>query len=680
MKRVFAIALIFLTMGGSLSALAHKRTSNIPNAIDDAPFWAGRPDAATFVKEMDEHLSEAQKALDQLLAVKGKRTIENTLKLYDEILIQADSAAYQTDLIQNVHPDAALRAAAEKENQKVLAFITTLSLNHDIYNALTALDLSGADTETRHYVEKTLRDFRLAGVDKDEATRKKIKALRDELVKIGQDFSRNIREDVRTVTVNNVSELEGLPADYIARHKPDASGKITLTIEYPDSLPVFSYAKNEELRKRMYIAYNNRAYPKNIEVLDRLIAKRHELANLLGYPDWADYITADKMVGSAKNASDFIDKIAEASGARAAKDYQKLLKRKQQDAPGATVVNAWEGTYYSEMVRKSDYDFDSQKVRPYFSYDRVKQGVLDVTGTLFGVSFRQVKDAPVWHPDVECYEMLENAKMVGRFYLDMHPRPGKYNHAAEFGIRTGVASRQIPEAALICNFPGGMEGDPGLMSHDDVVTFFHEFGHLIHFLVAGRHKWVGIGGISTEQDFVEAPSQMLEEWAWDPTTLATFAKHYQTGEPITAELVKQMKRASEFGKGLTVRRQMVYAKLSLSIYDQDPKQVNTDAMIEKLTKQYQPYPFVEGTHFQTAFGHLEGYSAVYYTYMWSLVIAKDLFSKFDKAHMLSPGVAKRYRETVLAPGGSRPAAKLVEDFLGRPSNFAAWQAWLNQGS
>ncbi|HVG19457.1 MAG TPA: M3 family metallopeptidase [Blastocatellia bacterium] len=660
--------------------MGYKRTSKTPGTPDDAPFWTGHPDAATLVKDMDDRLARAQKALDQLLAVKGERTVENTLKLYDEILIQVDGAIYQTDLIQNVHPDAALRAAAEKENQKVSAFVTTLSLNHDIYKAVAALDLGGADQETRHYVEKTLRDFRLAGVDKDEATRKKIKALRDDLVKIGQDFSRNIRDDVRTVTVNDPSELEGLPADYVARHKPGPDGKITLTIEYPDALPIFSYASDEGLRKRMYVVYNNRAYPKNIEALDRLVAKRHELANLLGFTTWADYVTADKMVGSAKNASDFIDKIVEASGPRAQRDYQKLLKRKQQDMPDATVVNAWESNYYSEMVRKSDYDFDSQKVRPYFSYDRVKQGVLDVTATLFGVSFRRVEDPPVWHADVECWEMIEDDKLVGRFYLDMHPRPGKYNHAAEFGIRTGVAGRQIPEAALICNFPGGVEGDPGLLSHDDIVTFFHEFGHLIHFLVAGRHKWVGIGGISTEQDFVEAPSQMLEEWAWDPATLATFATHYQTGEPIPAELVKQMKRASEFGKGLTVRRQMVYAKLSLSIYDRDPKAVDTDALVHDLTNQYQPFPVVEGTHFQTAFGHLDGYSAVYYTYMWSLVIAKDLFSEFDKAHMLAPGVAKRYRETVLEPGGSRPAARLVEDFLGRPSDFAAWQAWLNEGS
>ncbi|HEX8088604.1 MAG TPA: M3 family metallopeptidase [Blastocatellia bacterium] len=660
--------------------MGYKHTSNTPDAPGDVPFWAGNPDAATFVKEMDGRLAKAQEGLDRLLAIKGKPAVENTLKLYDEISIQVDAAAYQTDLIQNVHPDAGFRAAAEEVNQRVSAFVTKLSLNHDIYKALAALDLNGADQETRYYVERTLRDFRLAGVDKDEPTREKIQALRDELVKIGQDFSRNIREDVRAVTVNDASELEGLPADYVARHRPGADGRTTLTIEYPDALPIFSYAKNEGLRKRMYIAYNNRAYPKNIEVLDRLVAKRHELANLLGFPTWADYVTADKMVGSAKNASDFIDKIVEASGARAQRDYQKLLKRKQRDAPGATAVNAWESNYYSEMVRKSDYDFDSQKVRPYFSYDRVKQGVLDVTATLFGVSFRRIKRAAVWHPDVECWEMVEQEKLVGRFYLDMHPRPGKYNHAAEFGIRTGVACRQIPEAALICNFPGGMEGDPGLMSHDDVVTFFHEFGHLIHFLVAGRHNWVGVGGISTEQDFVEAPSQMLEEWAWDPATLATFARHYQTDEPIPAGLVKQMKRASEFGKGLTVRRQMVYAKLSLSIYDRPPEAVDTDAMIKDLTRRYQPFPVVEDTHFQTAFGHLDGYSAVYYTYMWSLVIAKDLFSEFDKAHLLSPGVAKRYSETVLEPGGSRPAAKLVEDFLGRPSNFMAWQAWLNEGS
>ncbi len=648
--------------------------------VDDAAFWTGRPDAATFAKVQEERLQKAKAALDRMLAVRGKRTVENTLVPYDEVLLYLDAAGQQAGLMQEVHPDAGFRSTAEKIQQKVAAFYTDLSLNRAVFDALNGIDTSKADAETRYYVERTMRDFRLAGVDKDEATRNKIKALRDELVLIGQEFSRNIRDDKRTVIVDDVKELEGLPADYIERHKPGPDGKITLTIDYPDSLPVFSYAKNDNLRKRMYVAYNNRAYPKNIAVLDRLVARRHELANLIGFKTWADYITADKMVGTSTNASTFIDRIVQASGARAEREYQMLLKRKQQDVPDARGIYAWETSYYSELVRKASYDFDTQSVRPYFTYDRVKQGVLDVTGKLFGVTFKRVADAPVWDPLVECYEMFENDKLVGRFYLDMHPREGKYSHAAQFGVRTGVAGKQIPEAVLVCNFPGGIANDPGLMEHDDVVTFFHEFGHLLHTLFAGRHRWVGIGGISTEQDFVEAPSQMLEEWTWDAQTLQSFARHYKTNEPIPAALVQQMRRASEFGEGLRVRRQMVYARLSLSIYDRAPNQVNTDALAKQITEQYQPFPFVEDTHFQASFGHLDGYSAVYYTYMWSLVIAKDMFSQFDKSNMLAPGVAKRYRETVLAPGGSKPASKLVEDFLGRPFNFNAWQKWLNEES
>jgi Zn-dependent oligopeptidase len=658
-----------------LALADHLQTAS----LTDRPFWGDRPDAARFAARMDAHLAAAQQALTRLREAKGRWTIVNTLRAYDDALLHLDSAVYQTDLIQNVHPDDAFRAVAEEANQRAAAFVNALSLDHEVYVALAAMDIADADDETRYYIEKTLRDFRLAGVDKDEATRRNITALRDELVKIGQDFSRNIRRDLRTVVVNDPAELDGLPADFIARHKPDDEGRIRLTIDYPDALPVFSYARSEALRMAMHLEYNNRAYPQNIEVLNRMLERRHRLATMLGFASWADYVTADKMAGSAKVASEFIDRIIEASEARAERDYHQLLKRKRQDAPAAAIVNAWETSYYAEQVRQSEFDFDSQSVRPYFAYERVKQGVLDVTATLFGVRFARVASAPVWHESVECWQMYDGDELVGRFFLDMHPRPNKYNHAAHFSIRTGVAGRQIPEAALVCNFPGGIPDDPGLMTHDDVVTFFHEFGHLIHSLLAGRHQWVGVGGISIEQDFIEAPSQMLEEWAWDATTLQTFARHYQTDEPIPAALVRQMKRAKEFGKGLHVRRQMLYAKLSLSIHESDPQAVDTDAIVKDLTKQYMPFPFVEGTHFQTAFGHLDGYSAMYYTYMWSLVIAKDLFSKFDRQAMLVPGVARQYGETILAPGGSHPAAEIVEDFLGRPFNFAAYQAWLDEG-
>jgi thimet oligopeptidase len=522
-----------------------------------------------------------------------------------------------------------------------------------------------------------LRDYRLSGVDRDDATRARITELRRQLVEIGQDFARNIRSDARFVTVKDAKELDGLPADYIARHKPAADGTIHITVEYPDAGPVFNYANSEDLRHRLWMEYNNRGYPKNMAVLDSLLSKRWQLARLLGFETWADYITADKMVGSARNASDFIDRIVDASGPGAAREYQTLLNRKQKDVPGATVVNAWESGYWSEKVRTAEYDFDAQQTRPYFAFDRVKQGVLDVTSTMFGVTYRRVKDAPVWDPSVECYEMVENGQVVGRFYLDMHPRANKYSHAAHFRIRTGVRGRQIPESALVCNLPGGQPGDPGLMEQSDAETFFHEFGHLLHSMFAGRHRWGGIGGVRTERDFVEAPSQMLEEWMRDPKVLATFAKHYQTGEPIPAELVKKMVRANEFAKALGVRRQMVYARTSLTYYDRDPKTVNTTEITKQLTEKYQPFPYVEGTHYQTAFGHLDGYSAVYYTYMWSLVIAKDMFSQFDKTNLLDPKVAARYRQAVLAPGGSKPAAKLVEDFLGRPFNEQAYRAWLN---
>jgi thimet oligopeptidase len=675
MKSLRLVAALLLLSG---AAGIHAQSVAPAVGATSAPFWSGMSDAASFERAMDARLAHARDTLAQLTAAKSPRTFDNTLRPYDDVALELDAVSSQAGLIQAVHPDEAARQTAERISQKASALATQLSLDRGVYDAINGLDVGRADPETKYYVQRTLRDFRLAGVDKDEATRKRIRELRDELVLVGQDFDRNIRTDVRTVTATNAGELNGLPADYIARHKPDASGAIALSIDYPDSLPVFSYAKNEDLRKRMYMEFNNRAYPKNIEILDKMISKRAELARLLGYSDWANYITADKMVGSAAKASDFIERIIAASGPKAEREYQMVLKRKQQDVPGATVVNGWESNYYSELVRNASYNFDSQSIRPYFPFDRVKQGLLDITSTLFGVTYRPLKDAPVWDRSVEAYEMLENGRLVGRFYLDMHPRPNKYNHAAQFGIRTGVAERQIPEAALVCNLPGGQPGDPGLMTHDDVVTFFHEFGHLVHGLLAGRHQWVGVGGISTEQDFVEAPSQLLEEWTWDPATLATFAKHYQTNEPIPAALVKQMRRASEFGKALGVRQQMVYAKLSLSIYDRDPKSVDTTAMVKDLTTKYRPYPFVEGTHFQTSFGHLDGYSAVYYTYMWSLVIAKDLLSHFDRANLLAPRVAHKYRDTILAQGGSKPAAALVRDFLGRPFEFKAWEDWLNR--
>ncbi len=656
------------------------------------PFYTSISTSEDFSKKLESHLSNARTSLETLLSVSDKRTVENTLQNYDAILTDLDAIGSQANLMENVHPDETMRTTSEQFSQKVSAFGADLSLNRALYDALVAVDLSGADETTKYFVTKTLRDFRLAGVDKDEATRTKIKAVREELVLISQEFSRNIREDKRSVSVKDVKELDGLPQDYIDRHAQDENGEIILTTDYPDAVPVLTYAKSDDLRKRMYMEFNNRAYPKNMDVLDRLIAKRYELAQLLGFENYAACVTADKMVGSEKNASEFIEHIAAASFGKSKGDYQQLLLRKQQDIPGAAKIDPWEAGYYSELLKRTEYSFDAQKVRPYFQYTKVRQGILDTMSSLFDVEFRRNASVPVWHESVDCFEMFENGALTGRFYLDMHPRENKYNHAAQFGICNGVAGKsarqsqsdifgaggQIPEAALICNFPGGTEGDPGLMEHNDVETFFHEFGHLLHHLFAGRQQWMGLSGISCEWDFVEVPSQLLEEWSWDASTLQKFATHHQTGEPIPAELVAQMKRADEFGKGLFVRQQMFYAKLALSCYDRTPDTVDTTALSKELRERYTPYTYVEGTHFQTSFGHLDGYSAIYYTYMWSLVIAKDFFGLFDKKNMMQSGIAKKYRDLVLARGGSKPAAEMVKEFLGREFRYDGWKEWLEK--
>jgi len=309
--------------------------------------------------------------------------------------------------------------------------------------------------------------------------------------------------------------------------------------------------------------------------------------------------------------------------------------------------------------------------------------VFDVASRLFGVTYRQVKDVPVWHPTVDVYEMLDEGKPIGRFYLDTHPRPNKQNTGAiTYTVRGGVAGRRLPEIVLVASLPGGLPGDPGLLTHNEATTFFHEFGHLVHAFVSRDVKYLGLRTLA-ERDFGEVSSQMLEEWMWDPATLATFAKHHETNAPIPVSLVNQLRRANEFGKAIGptgVRGQMMVARLLLSLHDRDPKSVDSTVLLRESTQKYLPFPYVEGTHRQTVITHFANptYTSSYYIYMWSLVIAKDLFSQFDQKDLLAPGVAHRFRDRVLAPGGSKPAAALVQDFLGRPFNARAWGTWLNR--
>lgn len=635
-------------------------------------------EAGALARRCADSLTAARGHREAIVALPAKGSVahrDKVLALFNKMQTALANAEAESSLWRSVHPDGAVRKTAEKCEQQVAALSTLLSLDRQLFDVFSGLELKGADVLLLRLVAKTRRDFKRAGVDKDEATRARIKALNDQIVKVGQSFSKTIIQDKRHIAVDAKS-LEGLPADWIAAHKAGKDGKVHVTTDYPDYIPFMTYSNDDAARKQLYLTYRQRGTPSNTKNLQRLLELRHELANLLGYKNWASFITEDKMIGSAENATKFIERIRVIADKRMQRERGLLLAELKRSNKTAKVVEDWQQAWLLGRLKKRTFDFDAQKLRPYLHYDKVRQGLLDLTASLFGLTYKPNRTAKKWHRDVTVYDVYEGEKMLGTIYLDMHPRDNKYKHAAQFTLTNGLAGVQKPAGVLVCNFPNPRTGK-GLMEHKQVQTFFHEFGHLMHHVLGGQQKWMRFSGVATEWDFVEAPSQIFEEWATDYETLARFATD-KSGKTIPKALVLKMRKAKEFGKGLWVRHQMFYASVSLGFHSRDPKGLDHDKLVAEMMNTLSPYPFVESTHMQNSFGHLNGYSAIYYTYMWSLVIAKDLFSKFEKAGILDRATAMAYRNAVLKPGGSKDAAKLVEDFLGRPYNFKAFEAWLNK--
>ena len=471
--------------------------------------------------------------------------------------------------------------------------------------------------------------------------------------------------------------MKGLPEDWIASHSSDDGSPIEVTTNSPDFLPFQTYCEREDLRQKLYTEYMQRGYPANKAILTELLTLRHEFSNLLNFSSWAAYNAADKMVKTSERVAAFIEELATIVRPHSARDLEALLAAKRQDSPDAARIEVWDRFYYQSRVRAQSHGFDAREARPYFPYPQVKAGLMDLYSELFGLGFRALPDEPTWHESVGAYALLKDGQEIARFYLDMHPRDGKYKHAAMFGIHTGLTGQQLPMASLVCNFPNPAEGD-ALMEHRQVQTFFHEFGHLLHHLLARHSSWVNLGGINVEWDFVEAPSQILEEWAWSPEVLSRFARHVETGEVIPTALVERMRNSEEFGKGAHLMRQLFYTAFSYFLHSGDPSDLELDSFTDEIYAKYSPYPRLDGGRVYASFGHLIGYSSMYYTYQWSLVIAKDLFTRFEEAGIMNGTVAREYIDKILVPGGERDADELVEDFLGRPYNLDAYRRWLDR--
>jgi thimet oligopeptidase len=642
--------------------------------------WAGKPSITDFEKAENAKLEAAAYSLAALLKTKGSRTIENTLEPFDEAVLQIDDAYGLALLTQEAHPNSEFRDKGSELVKKADSARKALELNRSVYDALVAVDLSKADPVTKYYLKRRLRLFRLAGVGRSDAERAKLNALQDQLSNLQSEFDRNINEDNRTILANP-AELEGLPANFIESHKPDPDGMAHITTDDPDYNPVMKFAVNDGLRLRLYQTYLNRAYPKNQDVLMRMLRARSELAQLLGYSSWADYSAASRMAGNAKTIANFIADVDSAARPVAEREFPLFLQEKRKLNPSATDISEYEYLFLNERTRRATFVVDSSLVREYLSFPAVKHGLLDIASKFFQVEFRQETDSVAWDSSVETWDVLDHGSMLGKIYLDLHPRQGKPGNVAEaIPLRDGRLGRQFPEAVVIANFPLPSAQDPGLMEVGDVVDLFHEFGHAMHKILSGsRARWAGAASGNLEPDFMEVPSQFFEKFPVLPAILPTFARHYKTNQPIPTELVKQIQRAVAFGRGLNETSFNAKNAISFDLHEQRPANVDLDTFCVQATRRYSLLTTVPGTHVWASFYHLADYSSSFYTYHWDLLIVEDLFSQFDRENPLAPEIALRYRRTVLEPGGSVSANDLVRNFLGRSPNFTAFRKWLEEG-
>lgn len=631
------------------------------------PILAGAPTAAQINQRCNMWVARSTAMRSALEKSKGAATVATTLMAYDRLSEVVFDGGLESTLYREVGMTPEARSAGEKCEVRMSSEQTKLSLSRPIYERIKAIK-PPADAPTQRYLTRVLEGFERSGIALDTAGRSKAQALSDEISKVSTQFVANIPKGQRTVTATP-AELDGLPQDFIDAHKPGADGKITLKTDYTDYIPVMTYAKSGDLRQRMHREFNQRAYPENETVLRDLINKRDELARLVGRPNYATVNFEDRMVNTPGKVQSLMDEMAAAAKPAAERDYAKKLAVLQQLQPGATRLEPWDNSYVGQLVQKQSYGYDRQEARKYFQYDKVRDGILKLTEDMFGVDIRPWKTAK-WDKLVEAYEMYDHGKLIGRFYFDSHPRPGKYEHANALPLRSGVRGT-VPLAALVMNLPAG----EGLMEHGDVETFLHEYGHLLHTIFSGQNqRWAYLGGIypAVEWDFVEAPSQMLENWVYDYDTLKAFAVD-TSGHTIPRDLVEKMNRARYFSIGMDDMRQLGLSNVSLQYY-LGHAPANLGDAARSFAAKYDFLPPPSYSQFQDSFPHLADYGAAYYTYRQSIVIADDLFTAFQKNGLRDRATADRYRRLVLAPGGTRSAADLISDFLGRPLSIDAYKA------
>jgi thimet oligopeptidase len=639
---------------------------------------------AGVTKLCDDHLKSGQALLDQIKALKGGAadalTYASTIGKFDDAMAEVSNAQSFPYLMGVAHPDKAVRDAAKLCEPKVDVLLTGLYLDPDLAAVIKAYAAKGEklEGEKARLLAETLRDFRRNGLDLPPEKQELLRKYNAEITDIGQKFEANIGASTYTISVDPKS-LEGLPPDFVAKHSVK-DGKVEISTDYPDFFPFVTYSKDRAAALDLYIKFTNRGGEENVKLLERLLKLRSDKAKLLGYPTWADYAIEPRMAKSAKTVRAFLERVREAVKAPAKIEFAEMMKEHVALGGKATdKLPPVERYFLEDRVRQKKYNFDSKELANYFEIGAVKKGLLDITAKMYGLEYKEVPPS-AWHPDVTAYDVYSGGKVIGKFYLDLYPRADKFKHAAMFSIRQAKrlpdGTYTLPMAALECNFPrpSANANEPALMKHDEVVTFFHEFGHVLHHILT-QSDLATYSGSNTVRDFVEAPSQMFEEWAWSRDVLDLFAKHYKTGEKIPDALFTSMQKSRTFGRAMGTQRQLFLALLDQEYHTREPG-YDTTKVVEEVQSKTDQFVFVKGTHFQSSFGHLVGYDAGYYSYQWALSLSRDVLTRFKKEGMLNAATAKAWRDEVLAKGGGVDERSMIAKFLGREPNDDAYVAFL----
>ncbi len=599
-----------------------------------------------------------------------KRTTDNTLLAFEEATADFGDKTNQLTFMGYVHMDAGVNGEGSACEASVGSFMVDIFTRRDLYDAVKTAATRDAD-EAR-LKETVVIAFEKNGLKLGDAELAKLKDLLNQISQNQTKFSANLNAD-KTKVPFTAAALKGLPADFIARLEKSPDGRF-FVVPNEANYPVF--LQNAELadsRKEIMLAYMNRGGIENTQLLEQTTKLRSQAATLVGYASWDDYQLDGRMAESKAKVYDFLNSLKGKLAQRNKSDLDQLLAYKKQVDPTATKLDQWDISWASNQLLKRDYAVDDEKIREYFPADVVIPGMFKVYSQMLGVNFKKVANAEVWSPDVNLYEIRNTAddRLIGYFYTDFIPRAGKYGHAAAFQQISGRVINgdyNHPVSAIVANLtPPSADKGVSLLSHDDVQTIFHEFGHIMHQTLT-RAKYASLSGSNVAQDFVEAPSQMLENWVWSPDVLRILSGLYSDhSQKLPDEMLNKMLAARKFGQGIAYTKQLLYALFDMNIHS-GAGESDVTTSFDNLYRQIVGIDPIAGGHFAGTFGHLMGgYDAGYYGYLWSEVYAQDMLTVFQNGPggLLSPEIGARYRADILERGNMTPALKNLKDFLGR---------------